>query len=487
MAADQEVFRKFLVSLGFQINDVEQRKFEKSIESAQKGALTVGKNLLGAASAAQALVAGYGSAMEKLYYLSQRTGSSVENLFSGGQAGKTIGLTAETIQNAVASLARTIREQPGIQGLIEGLGVKVTGRDMSDVLTDVVTQLKSRPFYEAAQYWKALGQDPDTLLAMEQNLDTFVKAQEEYKRVMKEAGLDADASAKKFAEYERSLVALETRFKVLGAVIADKLLPPFKEFTDELTGNLDKLNKWLNDPKQKILEVKRTAPGQGTTGNPATDKAIQGTFMEWLLHGYISDHHAGPGGPEQHASGKVLGVPQKPPGLTSGQTRGRRNNNPGNIEYGAFAREMGATGSDGRFAIFPDMATGSKAMAMLLSRYSQRGIGTVEEVINRWSNPKESVDRNAAYISGVRGALGTKPGEHIDLSNPQTVATLVSAMGRHESGFDPLAGSAPITINQKTEIKIIGVTSPQAAGKAVLDGQDRVNGDLARNMKGAVR
>jgi hypothetical protein len=47
--------------------------------------------------------------------------------------------------------------------------------------------------------------------------------------------------------------------------------------------------------------------------------------------------------------------------------RNVRNNNPMDIEYGKFAKRHGAIGSDGRFAIFPDMQTGWDAMNALVS------------------------------------------------------------------------------------------------------------------------
>ena len=49
----------------------------------------------------------------------------------------------------------------------------------------------------------------------------------------------------------------------------------------------------------------------------------------------------------------------------SGGSRAWRNNNPGNLEDGKFARDNGAIGSDGRFAIFPDATTGFNAMTGL--------------------------------------------------------------------------------------------------------------------------
>ena len=64
----------------------------------------------------------------------------------------------------------------------------------------------------------------------------------------------------------------------------------------------------------------------------------------------------------------------------SGGSRAWRNNNPGNLEYGKFARGNGAIGTDGRFAIFPDTATGFNAMANLLSTSAYQNL-TIEGAI----------------------------------------------------------------------------------------------------------
>lgn len=69
-------------------------------------------------------------------------------------------------------------------------------------------------------------------------------------------------------------------------------------------------------------------------------------------------------------------------------TRPARNNNPGDLEYGPFAHAHGATGSDGRFAIFPNAATGFAAMrALLLEHYS--GL-TIAQALNKYAPPVEN-------------------------------------------------------------------------------------------------
>ena len=82
----------------------------------------------------------------------------------------------------------------------------------------------------------------------------------------------------------------------------------------------------------------------------------------------------------------------------SGGSRAWRNNNPGNLEDGKFARNNGAIGTDGRFAIFPDTATGFNAMASLLATNSYQKL-TIEGAINRYAPPNENNVEN--YLKSI--------------------------------------------------------------------------------------
>ena len=92
-----------------------------------------------------------------------------------------------------------------------------------------------------------------------------------------------------------------------------------------------------------------------------------------------------------------VGTPYKPGAVSSaiGQVEGfnakgakpnrpQRNHNPGDIEYGKFARDHGATGSDGRFAIFPDDETGYKALDALLASKAYAGL-TIPQAIAKFA------------------------------------------------------------------------------------------------------
>ncbi len=84
--------------------------------------------------------------------------------------------------------------------------------------------------------------------------------------------------------------------------------------------------------------------------------------------------------------------------------RNWRNNNPGNIEFGEFAKRYGATGSDGRFAIFPTYEAGRRAKeALIFEGKGYRGL-SLTDAISRYAPPSEN--NTKAYQSAVLGAVG---------------------------------------------------------------------------------
>lgn len=92
-------------------------------------------------------------------------------------------------------------------------------------------------------------------------------------------------------------------------------------------------------------------------------------------------------------------------------TRPQRNNNPGDIEYGQFAKAHGAIRADSRYAVFPDVTTGFAAMRALFQAPSYKG-KTVEEALNRWAPPAENATN--IYIEHVCNWVGCKPTDIID-------------------------------------------------------------------------
>lgn len=138
----------------------------------------------------------------------------------------------------------------------------------------------------------------------------------------------------------------------------------------------------------------------------------------------------GRGGPEAPGvpgpAGGMTMTPNEPTGRRFGGSRSWRNNNPGNIEYGPFARSQGATGTDGRFAIFPNYEAGRKAQEKLL--FDSKGYRnlTLAQAIARWAPASEN--NVPAYLK----AMSADPGARMSSFSPEQRVKLLDAMQRHE-------------------------------------------------------
>jgi|TARA_Y100000310_G_scaffold326631_1_gene391800 hypothetical protein len=134
-------------------------------------------------------------------------------------------------------------------------------------------------------------------------------------------------------------------------------------------------------------------------------------------------------------------------------SRGIRNNNPGNIDYnkrqfgldpwvGENGPETRPNGSEGRFTTFTSPVFGIRALCKILLTYyrlrkAEDGseIDTVKEVIDRWAPPSEN--DSASYARVVRLALGVRPGQFVNLEDPETLMTMATAIIKHENGEQP--------------------------------------------------
>jgi hypothetical protein len=188
------------------------------------------------------------------------------------------------------------------------------------------------------------------------------------------------------------------------------------------------------------------------------------------------------------------------PGGSWGKQRGLRNNNPGNIEYGPFARSQGSGGAEdaGRFAVFKDAQDGLNALAELLRNYVGRGIDSVRKIIQKYAPAGEN--NTEAYIASVAKRLGVDPDQKLNLrTDAGQMAGMVDAIVRVENGRNPYSKemiskasaasggqAAGAQLNQTTQITIHGATDPKAVARDVSGAQNSVNEQLTRNMRGAI-
>ncbi|MBT2142679.1 MULTISPECIES: hypothetical protein [unclassified Rhodanobacter] len=180
---------------------------------------------------------------------------------------------------------------------------------------------------------------------------------------------------------------------------------------------------------------------------------------------------------------------------SAGSTRGIRNNNPGNIKYGEFARRHGATGQDSAgFAIFPSAAAGLGAINANLSSYGRQGINTPSAIAHRWSTTDQD-----AYTQRLAGMFGGDANKSLNLNDPAVLNALRNGIILQENGKNPysaemLGGSgtaaapgqtAGMNVDQTVTINMHGVDKAKDAADAVVSGINGANDRLVRNLKGA--
>ncbi len=113
-------------------------------------------------------------------------------------------------------------------------------------------------------------------------------------------------------------------------------------------------------------------------------------------------------------------------------TRGMRNNNPGNIKYGPFAKRMGAIGADAQgFAIFATMSAGQMAARALLGNYVSSGTNTIRKIVSRWAPAGVDGNNTAAYIAAVSKQTGISPDQIVSGSD---LGRIANAIYTHENG-----------------------------------------------------
>jgi len=119
------------------------------------------------------------------------------------------------------------------------------------------------------------------------------------------------------------------------------------------------------------------------------------------------------------------------------QTRGLRNNNPGNIRKTTDKwKGLSAKQTDDEFFQFDSSVWGIRAMAKLLQNYQKRyGLDSVEQIINRWAPPIEN--DTSSYVKSVAQNVGVTPSQTLDLNNVDALSRLVKAVIRHENGINP--------------------------------------------------
>lgn len=467
MSGTGEVLQSYLVSLGFKTDAISLRKFENGLSTTGKRVLGVGAAVAGVVASVEAASAAFAYSMRKMYFQSELSGSTVKNLKAMEFAGKQIGITGDSMASSIHGMAQAMRLNPGLQGLIESFGVKVTGRNIDDVMIDYVKALKSMPEFAGAQYAGLFGIDPDTYHQMINHMDELSAKKQDLLNMYKNAGVDPDAAKATILEYTEAMDKLESKLSILAQSLLIKFAPVFKIISEGLNNLIDMVQTDLNpnEPqhqKNESVELakrwsgivlpapkrySRSAPGAVTNAAGAPSPGLFGNLEQqyglpaglldkvWKQESGRGKNMTSPAGAKGHfqfmdQTAKQYGV-----------------EDPNNLE-------QSATGA-------------SKMLQHLRNKYG----GDTGLALAAYNWGEGNMD---SYLKTGKGAKGQ--------AMPTETQNYVQSLTGAKLGE---RGGAGVSISQSTTIHVNG-DNPDATAKSVAREQGRVNGDLVRNMKGSV-
>lgn len=242
-----EAIKSFLVSLGFDVDEAGQRKFEAGIVSATAKVVKLGVAVEAAALSVVAFTTKIASGLDDLYWASQRTGATVAGIQRIGYAVGQMGGSVNAARSSLENLAQFIRNSPGAEGFLNRLGVQTRDasgqvRDMASIFTGVGQRLNSMPYYRANQYAQMLGIDENTLMAMRRGLGEFSA---EYTATAKAIGFNAEQAAASSNKFMTSL----SSFGMMAGMARDKI---GANLASGLAGSIDNFRKLIVDNFPKI-------------------------------------------------------------------------------------------------------------------------------------------------------------------------------------------------------------------------------------------
>ncbi|NEG57959.1 lytic transglycosylase catalytic [Pantoea agglomerans] len=245
-----ETIKDFLVSLGFQIDDAGARKFDSVVLGTTLQVVKLGAAVEATALTVVAFTAKIASGLDNLYWMSQRTGATVNGIRQIGYAVSQMGGSVEAARGSLESLSRFMRNNPGSEGFLNRLGVQTRDasgnmRDMASIFTGVGEKLSNMPYYRANQYAQMLGIDENTLMAMRRGLGQF---NAQYTQMAKAIGFNADQAAISSNKFMTSLRA----FGQMAGMARDKI---GSSLAEGLSGSIDTLRKQIVDNFPKIEQT----------------------------------------------------------------------------------------------------------------------------------------------------------------------------------------------------------------------------------------
>lgn len=256
-----ETIKDFLISLGFDIDEAGGRKFESVVSGVTMNAVKMGAAVEAAALTVVGFTTKIASGLDRLYWQSQRTGATANNIRAIGYAFSQAGGSVEGFNGTLDNLARFLRSTPGAEGFLRNLGIQTRDaagnlRDTAQLVTLVGDKLAKMPYYRANQYAQILGIDESTLLAMRRGVKGFTS---DYQSMLQATGFDSQKAAEQSNKFMTQMRGLANLFGIMrdkiGGNLAGGLAGNLESFRKNILLNFPKIEGMITAVLKKVLSL----------------------------------------------------------------------------------------------------------------------------------------------------------------------------------------------------------------------------------------
>lgn len=256
-----ETIKDFLISLGFDIDEAGGRKFESVVSGVTMNAIKMGAAVEAAALTVVGFTTKIASGLDRLYWQSQRTGATANNIRAVGYAFSQAGGSVEGFNGTLDNMARFLRSTPGAEGFLRNLGIQTRDaagnlRDTAQLVTLVGDKLAKMPYYRANQYAQILGIDESTLLAMRRGVKGFTS---DYQSMLQATGFDSQKAAEQSNKFMTQMRGLANLFGIMrdkiGGNLAGGLAGNLESFRKNILLNFPKIEGTITAVLKKVLSL----------------------------------------------------------------------------------------------------------------------------------------------------------------------------------------------------------------------------------------
>jgi lysozyme len=507
----RDIMKEFLVSIGFETDSSSYRDFQNKLDKVTKQFVELSAVVATAAAEIGVMVTKTAADMTRLYFASERAGTSIQNLMAIKFAGSQIGIGADQMAAAVERMASTLRSNPQMAIFFGGKPNADATQNFIALLTKLQAWDAKGPLGHvmAANIAQMFGiSEPEMVLLLKQ-LPELIRAQREFKEAAARAGVDVNKLGPEFTKFTQDLGKLWQSVELLGIAFGGTLLPFAEKLVHALQTAVDfmlRLNAATHGISTAIagiglaltaamggaaavagglaaVGVGGAAVAGGLAGGALI--AIVATVAAIALAWFLSHTSA-----VSKVTGAVSGMIAGAEGFSSRVYRdiaGHATIGWGHLVKAGENFSGGITQAGAAALLATDTASAQAAVLRLvhatLNSNQFAALSDLVYNIGPTAFAKSTMLRelNAGDFGGAAGEFARWNKVMIDGGYQASAALTSRRLGERD------LFNTPVTQQNNVNIRVEGVSDPKEAGRVIDDNQRRVNGDALRNLKGALK